>query len=59
MGYNKATKEKFLDLLMYKFYTDGNIITDEEDNQIRVNFRLQMNWSRHRGDLPKRVREML
>jgi hypothetical protein len=59
MENNKATKEKFLDLLMYKYYTHGNIVTEEQDQQVRTNFRLQMNWTRHRGDLPKRVKDML
>jgi|SaaInl85LU_5_DNA_1037374.scaffolds.fasta_scaffold00585_16 hypothetical protein len=59
MEHNKATKNKFLDLLMYKVYTDGNIITDEEDSQIRTSFKLQMKWAKNRNTLPKRIKDML
>lgn len=59
MENNKVTKEKFLDLLMYKFYTQGNIVTEEEDAQVRLKFRLQMNWTKTRSVLPKRIKDML
>lgn len=59
MEYNKVTKDKFLDLLMYKFYTNGNIVTEKEDEQVRTNFRLQMRWMKHRSTLPKRIKDML
>lgn len=59
MEYNKETTTKFLDLLMYKFYTHGNIVTEEEDRQVRTNFRLQMKWNKNRSDLPKRIKDML
>lgn len=59
MENNKVTKEKFLDLLMYKFYTQGNIVTEKEDEQVRTKFRLQMSWTKNRSVLPKRIKDML
>lgn len=59
MKNNKETTTKFLDLLMYKVYTHGNIITEEEDEKIRRSFKLQIHWNKNRNDLPKRIKEML
>lgn len=59
MENNKVTKEKFLEQLMFKFYTEGNMVSDEEDAQVRLKFRLQMNWTKNRSVLPKRIKDML
>ena len=59
MENNKVTKEKFLEQLMFKFYTEGNMVSDEEDEQVRLKFRLQMNWTKNRSVLPKRIKDML
>ena len=59
MKNNKETTTNFLDLLMYKVYTNGNIITDEEDERMRRNFKFQIHWNKNRNDLPKRIKEML
>ena len=56
MKNNKETTTKFLDLLMYKVYTNGNIITDEEDDRLRRSFKLQIHWNKNRNDLPKRIK---
>ena len=59
MENNKETTTNFLDLLMYKVYTDGNIITEDEDLQMRTNFKLQIHWNKYRNDLPKRIKDKL
>jgi len=47
----KVIEENFLDLLMYKFYTQGNIVSDKEEEQVRRKFKIQLKWAIKKGYL--------
>jgi len=59
MSDNKEVRTKFLDLLMYKFHTDGNIVTDKQRVSVITSFRLQMQWNKTRSNLPKKLKKLL